>query len=78
MPRPKKILTPEEIDEKVAEIDARIQKCQNLIAELKKRKKELADEKDTAEYQRLMEEIRRTGKTPEEVMNLLQPPENSQ
>ena len=73
MPRGvKKELTEEELALKIADLDQKINKHQRAIAQLKAKRKKLADSRKSIAYHSLLEVIDQSGKSPEEILSIIQ------
>lgn len=70
MPRGVK-LTTEEIDERIQEIDLKIEKHQRQILDLKNKKKNLSDSKNSSAYENLIDAFRKSGKSADEILELI-------
>lgn len=66
--RPKK---PINFEVEIATIEAKIQRHQKSITELKVKRKALLECKNTAAYDSLIDAIKDSGKSPEEVLSML-------
>lgn len=68
MARPKK---PINYETEILTIEAKIQKHQKSITELRAKKRALLEYKNTAAYDSLIDAIKDSGKSPEEVLSML-------
>lgn len=71
MPRGRKKVTPQTIDEKMQAIDEKIEELKAQIKELRADKKELESEKEKAEISALYEAMKASGKTVEDVVKVI-------
>ncbi len=62
--------TPKSIDDQIAEIQQKIQNYQTKITELNAQQKSLLASKEKAEMDELYQFVKKTGKTPSELLSI--------
>ena len=71
MARPKKTVDPKTLDQQINDVDAEIESYQQRIREAKDRKKDLTEQKKNQELEALYATIQASGKSVEEIMQLI-------
>ena len=72
MPRGRKRVTPQTIEERIETVDAKIGELKGQIKELRAEKKELEAEKERAEISELYRAMKASGKTVEDVVKVIE------
>lgn len=71
MPRGRRAGTGKTIDQQIEKLDTEIENYKIKIAEFRKKKAELAKKKSQGDFSELIDVIKKSGKSPEELLELL-------
>ena len=71
MPRGRKKVTPETLEQQISSLDAEIESYQQKIREAKDKRKELVEQKKKQDLEMLYSTIQNSGKSVDEVLQLL-------
>ena len=70
MARPKKTVN---YEKELEELESKIEKYQKYLIQLRQQKKVLMESRQSATYENLMDAIKSSDKSPEEILTFLQP-----